>query len=89
MKVIIPNITEAARLILAIIRDPETGIQMKSLYEQNVGLFETFLESVPTTLILTYMCVTSVGGRSNKSNIVMIFNNKFHIIYNISIIFRT
>ena len=62
MKIIISNIPEAARLILAILRDPETGIQMKSMYEQNVGLFETFLESVPTTLILTYMWITAIAS---------------------------
>ena len=67
IKIIISNIPEAARLILAILRDPETGIQMKSLYEQNVGLFETFLESVPTTLILTYIWVSATG----RPNIIM------------------
>ena len=76
MKIIISNIPEAARLILAILRDPETGVKKKSLYEQNVGLFETFLESVPTTLILTYMWVSSIGGRSN---IILIICNKIHI----------
>ena len=69
MKIIRSNIPEAARLILAILRDPETGIQMKSFYKQNVGLFETFLESVPTTLILTYMGA-SFDGRSQQ--IIMI-----------------
>ena len=62
MKIIRSNIPETARLILAILRDPETGILMKYLYEQNVGLFETFLESVPTTLILTYIWVSSTFG---------------------------
>ena len=70
MKIIISNIPEAARLILAILRDPETGVKKKSLYEQNVGLFETFLESVPTTLILTYMWASTGTGRSQQ--IIMI-----------------
>ena len=73
MKIIISNIPEAARLILAILRDPETGIKKKSLYEQNVGLFETFLESVPTTLILTYIGASAFDGRSQQ--IIMI--NKY------------
>ena len=64
MNIIISNIPEAARLILAILRDPEDGIKKKLLYEQNVGLFETFLESVPTTLILLYIWNTA-NGRSN------------------------
>ena len=78
MNIIISNnIPEAARLILAILRDPETGIQMKYLYEQNVGLFETFLESLPTTLILTYIGASAFDGRSQQ--IIMI--NKFHLKY--------
>ena len=72
MNIIISNIPEAARLILAILRDPETGIQMKSLYEQNVGLFETFLESVPTTLILTYIWISADFGGSGRSKMIMI-----------------
>ena len=64
MNIVISNIPEAARLILAILRDPETGVKKKSLYEQNIGLFETFLESVPTTLILLYIWNTA-NGRSN------------------------
>ena len=70
MNLIISNIPEAARLILAILRDPETGIQMKSLYEQNVGLFETFLESVPTTLILFCIWLSEVG----RFNMIMILS---------------
>ena len=66
MKIIISNIPEAARLILAILRDPETGVKKKSLYEQNVGLFETFLESVPTTFILTYMWIDALAGSYDK-----------------------
>ena len=74
MKIIISNIPEAARLILAILRDPETGIKKKSLYEQNIGLFETFLESVPTTFILTYIWVSATSGRSNIILISVICN---------------
>ena len=71
MEIIISNIPEAARLILAILRDPETGIQMKSLYEQNVGLFENFLESAPTTFILINMWFyDSAGGMFNTSFII-------------------
>ena len=77
MKIIISNIPEAARLILAILRDPETGIKKKSLFEQNVGLFETFLESVPTTLILAYMWDSAFDGSSQQ--IIMI--NKFNLKY--------
>ena len=72
--IIIFNIPEAAKLILAILRDPETGIQMKSLYEQNVGLFETFLESVPTTLVLTYMGFAAMGIRGRSNKVMMITN---------------
>ena len=75
MKIIISNIPEAARLILAILRDPETGIQMKSLYEQNVGLFETFMESVPTTFIITYIWISAAGFYGN-------YDNKFHLNIN-------
>ena len=58
------SIPDAGRLILAIIRDPEAGIKKKQIFDGNVGLHEAFLESTPTTIILTYIGVCSVlpGG---------------------------
>ena len=54
------NIPDAARLILAIIRDPEAGMKKKQISERNIGLHEAVLESAPTTIILTYVWVSSI-----------------------------
>ena len=52
------NILEAVRLILMLLEDPETGMKMKRKYEEDIGLHETFLEAVPTALILTLIWVS-------------------------------
>ena len=36
---------------------------MKKRYEQQVGLHETFIESVPTALIITFLSVNSLGRK--------------------------
>ena len=35
---------------------------MKKCYEQQVSLHETFIESVPTALIITFLTVNSLGN---------------------------
>ena len=47
------------RLVLALLREPQTGQERRRRYEEDIGLHETFLEAVPTTLVLTVIWVTS------------------------------
>ena len=44
------------------------GKKEKKEFDQNIGLHEVFLESVPTALIITVIFVTALG-----KNILMIF----------------
>jgi len=48
---------EAAKLIYSIYKDPVKGKKEKKDYDQNIGLHEVFLESVPTALIITVIGV--------------------------------
>ena len=58
-------------MILAIIRDPGTGLKIRRLYDQNIGLNEIFIEAVPTTLILTYIIAfTRNSDSDNLDNII-------------------
>merc|ERR1711988_632422 len=43
---------EAAKLIYSIYKDPVKGRKEKKEFDQNIGLHEVFLESVPTALIM-------------------------------------
>ena len=42
---------------------PTQDLSMKKRYEQQVGLHETFIESVPTALIITFLSVNSLGRK--------------------------
>ena len=53
------DISEAAKLIYTIYKDPAKGKKMKKEYDQNIALHETFLEAVPTTLVLTVIWLTA------------------------------
>ena len=46
------DISEAAKLIYYVYKDPMKGRMKKKDYDQNIGLHEVFLESVPTSLII-------------------------------------
>merc|ERR1711988_1470146 len=58
---------EAAKLIKSIYKDPVKGKKEKKEFDQNIGLHEVFLESVPTALIITFVFVKarSVDSLSN------------------------
>lgn len=58
---------EAAKLIYSIYRDPVKGKKEKKDYDQNIGLHEVFLESVPTALIITVIAV-KVADNNNDSD---------------------
>lgn len=42
-------------------RNPNEGLKKKIKFEENIALHEVFLESVPASLIITYICVQSFG----------------------------
>ena len=53
------DIPEAAKLIYSIYKNPAKGKKEKKDYDQNIGLHEVFLESVPSTLIITFIWLKS------------------------------
>ena len=59
--IISSDIPEAAKLIYSIYKNPVKGKKLKKEYDQNIGLHETFLEAVPTTLVLTVIIVKVAG----------------------------
>ena len=61
-------IIEASKLIYSIYKDPVKG-KKKEEFDQNIGLHEVFLESVPTTLILSVLWATARGGRGWKCHL--------------------
>ena len=53
IRIIIFNISEAARIIHILVKNPSEGRKKKKIFDQDVGLFETCLESVPSAFIIT------------------------------------
>ena len=44
-----------------LLKNPREGQQMKRRYEENIGLHEMFLESVPTVFIMTILLFKAIG----------------------------
>ena len=57
------NISEAVKLIYSIYKDPVKGRKKKREFDQNVGLHEVLLESVPTAFVITVIWVKSNSGK--------------------------
>ena len=55
------NISEASKVIQLLYKDPGKGKKERRLFQQNIALHETFLESVPTVFIITYIVVIGYG----------------------------
>ena len=51
----------AAKLISSLYKDPVKGKKEKKEFDQNIGLHEVFLESVPTALIITVIMIKTLG----------------------------
>ena len=62
--IIIFNISEAARIIYLLVKCPPKGKKKKKIFDQDVGLLESFVESVPSVFIYTVI-VFSAGQNLN------------------------
>ena len=62
------EISEAARIIYLLVRNPSEGKKKKKIFDQEVGLLETCLESVPSGFLITFIWV-SEGGKKNIGTI--------------------
>ena len=58
----------AARIINLLVKSPSEGKKKKKIFDQEVGLLETFLESVPSTLILTIVFIMAKHGPGENMN---------------------
>ena len=54
------------------IKNPKEGQKMKKQYEEQVGLHEVFLESVPTALVITMLRTTATTSKFSIDNGVFI-----------------
>ena len=55
----------AARIIYLLVKNPFEGKKKKKIFDQDVGLLETCLESVPSTFIITVIWLTAIGVNLN------------------------
>ena len=63
--IIIFNISEAARIINLLVKNPAEGKKKKKIFDQYVGLLETCLESVPSAFIITVIFLSTLGENLN------------------------
>ena len=70
---IIFNISVAVTLIILLVKNPSKGEKKKEIFNQDVGLLETCLESVPTVFIMTIIYFTASGarGKNEKMNTIL------------------
>ena len=59
------KISEAAKIINLLVRNPSKGKKKKKIFDQDVGLLETCLESVPSAFFMTVMWIKATGGNLN------------------------
>ena len=62
---IIFDISEAARIIYLLVKNPAEGKKKKKIFDQDVGLLETCLESVPSAFIITVIFLSTLGENLN------------------------
>lgn len=58
---IIIRILEAARIIYLLAKNPSEGRKEKKIFDQDLGLFEALLESVPSVIVLSI--ISAFGGK--------------------------
>ena len=74
----ITYLSEAGKLIYSIYKDPVKGKKEKKQYEENIGLHEVFLESVPTAFIISIIMVSAGKDPfSSLGNILWSFHGTF------------
>ena len=71
IEIIIFNISEAARIIHLLVKKPSEGKKKKKIFDQDIGLLETCLESVPSAFIITVIMISAANGE----NLNTIFGN--------------
>ena len=59
------NILVATRNIYLLVKIPIEGKKEKNIFDQDVGLLETCLESVPSAFIITAVIMVSTGENMN------------------------
>ena len=50
------------------VKNPSEGLKKKKIFDQDVGLLETCLESVPSTFIIT---IIAASTRENMNTIIL------------------
>jgi len=68
---------EAARIIYLLVKNPAEGKKKKKIFDQDIGLLETYLESVPSAFIITVIW-TKAGPLGDPSLFNIIFNPHSH-----------
>ena len=63
----------AVSIIYFLVKNPSKGEKKKKIFDQDVGLLETCLESVPTVFIMTIIYFTASGarGKNEKMNTIL------------------
>ena len=78
MGIVIFNISEAARIIQLLVKNPSEGKKKKKMFDQEVGLLEACLESVPSTFIITVIWA-SAGDLANNETINIEHNIRYQL----------
>ena len=75
--IIIFIISEAARIIYLLVKNPSEGRKEKKIFYQEIGLLETCLESVPTAMIMSVIWASASESRNNKlgTNLILLFTD--------------
>ena len=75
---IIIHILEAARIIYLLTKNPSEGKRKKKIFDQDLGLFEALLESVPSVIVLS---IISVFGGKQCEILSVTFKIKLFIFF--------
>merc|ERR1719510_2324590 len=72
---------EAARIIYLLVKKPSEGKEKKKIFDQDLGLFETCLESVPSAFIMTVIFVEATYQGYSSSLAIIVFNPRSHSLF--------
>merc|ERR1719510_2347070 len=71
---------EAARIIYLLVKKPSEGKEKKKIFDQDVGLFESCLEAVPSAFIMT--AIFTATGRIDSSSLdIIVYNPHSHSLF--------
>ena len=82
------NISEAATIIHLLVKNPDgrDGEMELKNFDQGLGLFETFLESVPSVFIITVIWLLSTFGEKIKKIFRINFTSYYLLQVNLYLI---